>query len=169
MSASMITECQGIRCDRQRRVSEQIQQRFTPNVSLIAVATDSIGDLFQCSWNCDRLRTQLDYQSNRFESHRPHQSIRNQLHKSECHRRAFKQFAARRLQGACPNDLLDIVNWPYAFYGDWVEVAEAGITLKRVPVHSHGRYGHSLIILVEPEGKVLVAHARWPIEQAQLE
>jgi hypothetical protein len=68
--------------------------------------------------------------------------------------------------GDCPNHSLHTVNWPYGFYGDWVEVFEAGGTAKRVPVNSHGRYGHSLIVLIGPDRKVLASHDSWPVDES---
>lgn len=66
--------------------------------------------------------------------------------------------------GDCPDHSHHTVNWPYGFYGEWVEVFEAGATPKRVPVNSNGRYRHSLIILIGPDGKVLATHDHWPVE-----
>jgi hypothetical protein len=71
--------------------------------------------------------------------------------------------------GAGPKNLVHVVNWPNAFYGDSVEVSEAGATLGRVSVGSRGRYGHSLIILIGPDSQVLAAHDCWPAEEAQAE
>jgi hypothetical protein len=67
--------------------------------------------------------------------------------------------------GLCADGSVDVVNWPYAFYGDWVQVSEAGAVRDRIPVNSRGRYGHTLVILIEPEGNVLVEHDRWPVAQ----
>jgi hypothetical protein len=47
-----------------------------------------------------------------------------------------------------------------------VEVAEGGTTLARVQTNSIGRWGHSLIILLEPDKKVLFAYDKWPGEKA---
>ena len=57
---------------------------------------------------------------------------------------------------------LRVVNWPNAFFGEWVEVTEAGVVIGRVEAISRGRYGHSLIVLLNPDGKLLVSHDRWP-------
>ena len=65
-----------------------------------------------------------------------------------------------------PNDVLQVVNWPKPFgVGDSVQVAEGGTTLARVQTNSIGRYGHSLIILLEPDQKVLFAYDKWPGEE----
>jgi hypothetical protein len=67
-------------------------------------------------------------------------------------------------KGAFGDNSLQVVNWPNAFYGQWIEVADAGVVIGRVEAISHGRYGHSLIVLLNPDGKLRVSSDKWPTD-----
>ena len=67
-------------------------------------------------------------------------------------------------KGGFGKNLVRVVNWPNAFLGQWIEVADAGVVIGRVEAISHGRYGHSLIVLLNPDGKLLVSSDKWPTD-----
>ena len=65
--------------------------------------------------------------------------------------------------GYCGDGVVRVVNWPSPFGRPWwIAVTADAVVHDRIALLSHGRYYHSIVVMLDAQGKVRVESDRMP-------